>query len=316
MAPGTVATRQRTPAYRIYPVTVATSRRLSPSFVRLTLAGDCLRDFGAAGADQRVKVLLPRPGSPMPEIPDDTDWYAAWQAMPEDLRPTMRTYTVRAYRPRSGELDVDFVLHSGEHDRGGDASAWAARAEPGDALAVLGPDSPGSGRMWGRAWFPPPAAQNLMLAGDETAVPAAGAILESLPPDATGFACLEIPAAGDRQQWKAPAGFEVRWLVRQGVHGEHERGSLLEPAVGRALDQLRPSCSHSPAGDHTIAGNAGELLWDVPECHPSEYALGAGDFYGWLAGEAAMVKRLRRLVVEERGLSRAAVAFMGYWKAG
>ena len=52
-----------------------------------------------------------------------------------------------------------------------------------------------------------------------------------------------------------------------------------------------------------------ELLWEAPED-------GQGEFYAWMAGEAATIKALRRLLVSERGVDRRRVAFMGYWRAG
>ena len=38
--------------------------------------------------------------------------------------------------------------------------------------------------------------------------------------------------------------------------------------------------------------------------------------YAWLAGEAGVIRTLRRHLVAERGLDRRAVAFMGYWRLG
>jgi NADPH-dependent ferric siderophore reductase len=53
-----------------------------------------------------------------------------------------------------------------------------------------------------------------------------------------------------------------------------------------------------------------ELLWEAPEDMPG------GDFYAWIAGEAGVVKTLRRLLVREHGVDRTRVAFMGYWREG
>ncbi|WP_131738938.1 siderophore-interacting protein [Actinomadura roseirufa] len=38
--------------------------------------------------------------------------------------------------------------------------------------------------------------------------------------------------------------------------------------------------------------------------------------YAWIAGEAAVVRALRRHLVNERGLDRRAVTFTGYWRRG
>ena len=52
-----------------------------------------------------------------------------------------------------------------------------------------------------------------------------------------------------------------------------------------------------------------DLLWDSP-------AAGEGEFYAWIAGEAATIKTLRRHLVSDCGVDRRRVAFMGYWRLG
>ena len=44
--------------------------------------------------------------------------------------------------------------------------------------------------------------------------------------------------------------------------------------------------------------------------------LGAGPWYCWVAGEAGMVRGVRRHLLHERGFEREAVTFLGYWRAG
>lgn len=52
-----------------------------------------------------------------------------------------------------------------------------------------------------------------------------------------------------------------------------------------------------------------ESLW--------EPAAGTGcGVFAWLAGEAGVIRTLRRHLVAERGLDRRCVAFMGYWRLG
>lgn len=292
------------PRYRRYVVRVVANRPLGPSFRRVTVRGEDLREFGAAGCDQRVKLLLPRPGRTVDDVPDGADWYARWQRLPERVRPAMRTYTVRAHRAEAGELDLDLVVHGVADGTAGPAAAWAAGARPGDTVALLGPDRPGTGRMWGREWAPPPHARRLLLAGDETAVPAVAAIVASLTPGARGVACLEVPAAADIQHWPVPGGFDVRWSCREGA----AHGAALEPAVDRAARELlRAPGSGADLEDVDVDAR---LLWEVPEAPDS------GALYAWLAGEAGVIRRLRRLLVSGYGVPRSAVAFMGYWRAG
>jgi NADPH-dependent ferric siderophore reductase len=292
------------PEYRFFSATVAGVQRLSPSFLRLTLAGPELTGFGAGGADQRIKLVLPRDGGPVRDLlTDGPDWYQEYCRLPEDRRPHLRTYTVRAARPLLGELDVDVVLHGVDDGHPAPAAGWAAAAAPGNPVTVLGPDRPGSGRAWGVEWAPP-ARGALVLVGDETAVPAISAIVEALPAGRRAVAVLEVPVAGDVLSLDLPPGVEVHWLIR----GSRGRGEALGPAVHAALCELgiaAPAAGADP-GDFDLDGG---MLWEVPEA-------GAEGCYAWLAGEAGMVKALRRRLVRDLGVPRTSVAFMGYWRKG
>ena len=292
------------PAWQFFDAAVAAVRRLGPSSVRLTLTGPELAGFGAAGCDQRFKLVLSRDDAGLGRLRErGQDWYAEYCAMAEEQRPVIRTYTVRAVRPERAELDVDVVLHGVEDGHAGPAASWAAAAVPGDPITLLGPDRPGSGRPWGVEWAPPPAARTLLLAGDETAVPAVCAILESLEDAPRSVAALlEVPEAGDAVDVALPAGATLRWLPRDGA----ARGSLLVPAVHEALCEL--GLASTPAAPPEEVGD--ELLWEVPD--PDA----ASGCYAWLAGEAGVVRTLRRHLVGDLGVPRGSVAFMGYWRQG
>ena len=56
------------------------------------------------------------------------------------------------------------------------------------------------------------------------------------------------------------------------------------------------------------------ILWEVPA--ETTAATGSSGVYAWLAGEAAVVKALRRHLVQTAGIDRRSVAFMGYWREG
>ena len=307
------------PGWRFFDTVVTGTRRLGPSTVRLTLGAPELAGFGYAGDDQRIKFVLPQPGTEVDIsglVAAGADWYAAYCALADDVRPFLRTYTVRGARPEHAEIDVDVVLHGVDAGHAGPAATWAAAAVPGDRLVVLGPDRPGSGRMWGVEWAPPATAHTLLLAADETAVPAVGAILEGLASDEAApgrrvVALLEVPEIGDEQTFDVPAGVTVRWLPRSG----RARGELLVPAVHAALCDLgiaSPGRSGPDAEDVVLedVDLDAELLWEVPDVDAT-----AG-CYAWLAGEAGVVKQLRRHLVTDLGVPRNEVAFMGYWRVG
>lgn len=303
------------PAYRSFQATVARVVRLSPHFTRVTFAGDELVDFGTAGLDQRVKVVLPVAGRGFADFPEGEDWYAAWRELPAERRNTFRTYTVRAVRPADREVDIDFALHGDL----GPASAWAMQAAPGHEIILIGPDEQSPGRDLGID-FRPGAVETVLLAGDETAAPAICAILEQLPATASGVAMIEVPTADDVLPVRAPEGVEVRWLARSGADAVH--GERLVPAV---RDWVARTCcaegclpgAPNPAAFARALATAERAdvddapLWDVPEGRSLD-----GDCYAWLAGEASVIKTLRRFLVREAGMDRRQVAFMGYWRRG
>src|SRR3954471_11823642 len=64
------------PEYRFFSAAVARVQRLSPTFLRLTLAGPELTGFGVGGADQRIKLVLSRDGGPVRGLlSDGPGWY-------------------------------------------------------------------------------------------------------------------------------------------------------------------------------------------------------------------------------------------------
>ncbi|MEO3777248.1 siderophore-interacting protein [Micromonospora sp. B11E3] len=287
--------------WRLFDVEVRALRRLSPTFLRVTFAGPDLDRLADNGYDQRIKLVFPRPGSGLEGLPTSVDFYRQWRALPEATRNPIRTYTVRAARPHRNEVDIDFVLH-GDH---GPASRWALRARPGATLAIFGPNAAYDGDHGGVEFQPPAGARSLLLAGDETATPAIGAILERLPATASGSAFLEVPGTADVLPLAAPPGVTVSWLVR----GRQARGSELVPAVTAAAQRLRMSTSAAPQDLQDIDVDA-EDLWEVPNVR------GAAPLYAWLAGEAGVIRTLRRRLVGEQGIDRRCVAFMGYWRLG
>lgn len=121
-----------------------------------------------------------------------------------------RARTDRRYRrPDRCEIDVDFVLH-GDERTAGPATAWARAAAEGDRVAVLG---------FRADWAPPADADGLLLAGDESALPAIAAILERLPTDGPPVRTyLEVGTAADRQPLARADG--VTWLTRDTAGAE------------------------------------------------------------------------------------------------
>lgn len=324
---GTAVTAPAFPAYRPFDAVVRRVLPLSPHFVRVTFTGEDVDLMGTSGLDQRVKLLLPHPdgtlcdvGAGDPRTILDGSWYTRWRSLPEGVRNPVRTYTVRAVRPRRRELDVDMVLHertAGQVD--GPAAAWLRRATVGDRVVVVGPDVRAPGPPVGLDWRPG-SARHLLLAGDETAAPAICSIVESLPRGVTAQAFIEVPANADTLAVHPRGRSRVTWVGRDagcetasGVAAVAPHGLLLTQAVSawlpRHTDRFASVVRETPETLEDVDVDT-ELLWDSP-VDPT-----AGDFYAWVAGEAATVKLLRRHLVSEVGVSRSSVAFMGYWRHG
>ena len=294
------------PAYRPFSVEVARVERLSPHFTRVTFAADELEHFGTARRDQRIKIVLPHADGTFSDFGQDDaagDWYDRWRALPHAARNAFRTYTVRRVDPAARELDVDFVTH---HDAG-PAGSWAEAAAPGQRLVIVGPDERSPYANTGLDWHPG-TARRVLLAGDETAAPAIAAILEGLGGEYDVDAFIEVPTAADVLPLACEPDFRITWLPRQ----ERPHGTALLAAVAGWANSHASLVTRAAAPRRQEVADIDvdlELLWDSPE--DSE-----GEFYAWMAGEAATVKTLRRMLVSERGVDRKRVAFMGYWRLG
>ncbi|WP_211659064.1 siderophore-interacting protein [Phytoactinopolyspora halophila] len=318
---GTITADPNAPRWRPFRVVVADLKRLSPTFLRVTFTGDDLDQFGHDGPDQRIKLYIPRAGQGIPQF-STTDWYTEYRNSDPSTRGFIRTYTIRAVRPERRELDVDFVLHGpAGHHPSGPAASWAARAAVGDELAVIGPNRLFPGDCLGHEWNPPVGARDIIIAGDETAVPAIGGILERLrhgqsaaggtsPAPAPRIrAFLEVPEPQDVLELAAPDGTEISWLPRSRPDGSSSgHGQLLVDAVTSA-SLTRPASSTTDTSTVDTVDIDLEVLWEVA-------ASASSPVYAWVAGEAGAVKAIRRHLVRERGIDKGAVTFMGYWRLG
>ncbi|KAA9087113.1 siderophore-interacting protein [Microbacterium radiodurans] len=285
---------------------VAAITDLTPSFRRFTFRSDDLRGYGDPGFDQRVKILFPTETAGVDAMPTGEDWYDRWREMPAADRPVMRTYTTRAVRAASGEVDIDMVAH----DVLGPASAWIAGASIGDEVLILGPTTEHRGVSLGIDFVPPADTDALLLAGDETAAPAIAVILEQLPPEARGVVVLELPRAEDAAYLPAHPGFEFAVSARRSEAARHEH---LIDAVQGVAHRLAPAGIGAEVEEIDVDT---DILWEVPRTAKGGAALKRAPLYAWLAGEASAIKTLRRHLVGEVGVDRRAVAFMGYWRLG
>ncbi|OKK19622.1 sialic acid transporter [Streptomyces sp. CB00455] len=272
--------------FRFFDCEVLRTRRLGHSFLRVTFGGESLAGFRSGGFDQSLSLFLPPPGREHTVLPstDEDTWFGAWRAMPEAERPVMRSYTVRAQRRTpagADEIDIDFVLHGTGTSAAGAADSpaarWAGQAVPGRRILAIGPAVAQNKSV---RFQPPPGTDAIWMYADETALPAAAAILERLPAGTAVRAWFEVPHEDDRLAPATRADADITWIVREGAGRER---------TGRVLDALRSTATATAA--------------------PAAP-------YAWLAGEAGTVRAVRRHLVQERSVDRRAVRFTGYWRLG
>jgi NADPH-dependent ferric siderophore reductase len=182
---------------------VVRKEQLTPHMVRLVLGGKGFDTFTPNDfSDAYVKLVVVKNTVDVSalEHPLTLDSFAV---LPEEQRPTVRTYTLRTVDREAREITIDFVVH-GEH---GVAGPWAANAEPGQPAYLMGP---------GGAYAPDPAADWHLLAGDEAALPAISAALDALPSDAIGQVFIEVAGPDDEVELTAPEGVHINWILRGG----------------------------------------------------------------------------------------------------
>lgn len=135
----------------------------------------------------------------------------------------------------------------------------------------------------GGKYAPDPAADAHLLVGDESSLPAIAASLARLAeqaPAAVGRAFIEVGGPEDEWELTAPAGIEVIWLHRGGAYDPERTG---------------------------LAAAVEAIGW---ESWP------AGRVHAFVHGEKSMARRLRRHLIEERGVDRRMLSLSSYWTFG
>ena len=232
---------------------------LTPHMKRLTLAGDNLGRFarwtacssvGSKGPDQAL--LAHNRGGRTPGLAART-------------RPDVRIYTIRRIDVEKGEIDIDFVLHEGSAMPG---ACFAAEALPGNLVGMTGP---GGGTMPPADWY--------LLAGDETALPAIGRMLEDMPATAQAVVRIEVDSLADCQPLHSAAALDLQWLSREG----------------------------RPAGTTALLEQATRVVsWPQP---------GVKRFV-WVGCEYSAFRAIRDHMRQERNLQRDEHLVVAYWRRG
>lgn len=246
------------------PATVVGRQWLTARMVRLTLHSDQMGTFvRPRDPDQFLTAIFPRPGQELIELKPDFDWHYFY-ALPPEQRPQARNYTIRSFDLQAGTVDVDILVHGGP----GLGEHWAANVQPGAPIYLWGP------RV---AYNPFPNAEFHLLFCDECGVPAAAAILDSLPADARGYLVAEVKDSTAIPPMPARDGVAIEWITS----GESEPGE-----TSRLLDAV----ARLPVPDALV--------------------------YAWGGGEMLAMKQIGRHLRKTWGLKTGSISATGYWRAG
>jgi NADPH-dependent ferric siderophore reductase len=251
---------------------VVRTEELTSHMVRVVLGGNGFDTFTPSKfTDSYVKLVF---------VADDVDVAALPQPLtldsfadlPAAKKPVVRTITVRRADPGAREIAVDIAVH-GDH---GAAGPWAATAQPGQPMYLMGPSG---------AYAPDPAADWYLLAGDETALPAISVALESLSANAIGRVFIEIAEPEDEIPLTAPDGVQINWLYRGG------RADLV---------------GEDRAGDNAPLVEAVKTAFWLPG---QVHAFIHGE-------AQAVMHNLRPYIRKERGVDAKWASISGYWRRG
>lgn len=243
-------------------LTVVSSQTLTPHMRRVRLRGEDLAPF-ATGGHHVYLVFPPQGRAPRWPVMGESG-LPVWPVGEDRLQ--RRVYTIRHLDAARGELDIDIVVHPSASATPG--SDFALRAAPGDIVGMTGPGGDEA-----------PVADRLVLVGDDTALPAIGRILETLPPGAHATVIAEVDGPADEIALASRARLDISWIHRAGV----------APGTLKALpDALRA------------------LDWD---------ALGE-DVFVWAACEFDDFKAIRRYLRGERRMRRDRHMAVSYWRLG
>ncbi|KRB58385.1 phage tail protein [Rhizobium sp. Root708] len=195
----------------LHTAVVVGAEDVTPHMRRVKFACSDISPF--LGGDMHVRVLVP-PSGRQPIWPGlRSDGRVAWPQGDDEL--LVRVYTIRAVDAEKRELWIDFLQHplAGVKTPGAD---FARDARIGQKVALLGPGGGGF-----------PVARSILLAGDESALPAIARIVEEAPAGTKLQAIIEVSDAAEEQPLVSAASLDVRWLHRCD-YSDNVRSSLFE----------------------------------------------------------------------------------------
>lgn len=188
----------RTLISNFHDVTVVSTQSVTPQMRRVILKCDDVLPL--IGGNMHVRILVP---------PKDRD--PVWPGLREDGRVawpkgddalTVRIYTIRYVDEQANELWLDFLQHP-QSKLPTPGADFARDAKPGDKLAIVGP---GGGQL--------PNDKFILLAGDESALPAIARIIAEAEQGTEIIAIIEVQNILEEQPLPTKSNLKVSWLHR------------------------------------------------------------------------------------------------------
>lgn len=234
---------------------------LNPRTMLVRFAGDPLRGMEVPQSAASIRLLVPgEPGGElvMPE------WTGNEFLLADGARPVIRTFTPLRFNGDAGVVELEIVRHDG-----GAVSSWVERCGPGDPAALSGP---------GSGWEPAADMAELLVFGDETAIPAIGQLLETvsgLDPAPSCNVHIAVTSADAQRDLVSMVSADVTWHVA-------------DPALPPLSGVVAAAEGIDSVGEHT---------------------------HIWAAGEAAAVQAMRKHFLRGLGVPRSRASIRGYWKS-
>ncbi|CDZ40063.1 Iron-chelator utilization protein [Neorhizobium galegae bv. officinalis] len=197
----------------IHEVTVVSAEDVTPHMRRVKFACADVGPF--VGGDMHVRLLVPPKGRPPVWPGSRQDGRVAWPEGEDEI--LVRIYTIRAVDIERRELSIDFLQHPSSPVATPGAD-FARDVQPGEKVALLGP---GGGSL--------PAAQSILLVGDESALPAIARIAAEVAPGTRMQAIIEVLDEAEEQPLPSAGSLDVRWLHRRS-YPAGAKGILAEEA--------------------------------------------------------------------------------------
>jgi NADPH-dependent ferric siderophore reductase len=235
------------PAPRVRPanlqeaVVISTSE-VTPRMLRVTLAPEDMTPF--INGDIHVRLLVPQAKRPPVWPKLRTDGRIDWPKGEDKL--LVRVYTIRSVDADKGQITLDIFQHPAEGISTPGAD-FARDALQGTRIGIMGP---GGGGL--------PQTDQILFAGDESALPAIARMIEEASPETKIKAIIEVEDKAEEQPISSKACISIEWLHRASC--SEGTTNLLAERTKAAIDSMEAGTFVWFAAERSIMRNVKAYL--------------------------------------------------------